>query len=155
MGERGERGAGRARAFSKRSVALRSASNGHGANADAGPQRSPAHSALSSEPTAQIVSAANALAFAWSDASCAHSRSFTVVVAPESSSTAANSPSASKSDATSGNSPITVSARRPASTRNAEWSPSAANGGTRSRLAPSASSTGRSRSQIAALPSAR
>ena len=41
----------------------------------------------------------------------------TVVVAPESSSTAANSPSASKSDATSGNSPITVSARRPASNR--------------------------------------
>ena len=134
---------------------LRAASNGHGANADAGPQRSPAHSALSSEPTAQIVSAAKALAFAWSAVSCAHSRSFTVVVAPESSSTAANSPSASKSDATSGNSPITVSARRPASTRKAEWSPSAANGGTRSRLAPSASSTGRSRSQIAALPSAR
>ena len=133
---------------------MKTASNGHGANADAGPQRSPAHSALSSEPTAQIVSAAKALAFAWSDASCAHSRSFTVVVAPESSSTAANSPSASKSDATSGNSPITVSARRPASTRKAEWSPSAANG-TRSRLAPSASSTGRSRAQIAALPSAR
>ena len=56
---------------------LRAASNGHGANAAAGPQRSPAHSALSSEPTAQTVSAAKALAFAWSAASCAHSRSFT------------------------------------------------------------------------------